>query len=513
MHIPPPAPPLGTKLAAEGLPKASVPLGPQIDSAALSAAVSNKFAPTSFGEGRARDANTASSSSAPAEPLHMRMPMPRFVRRALVARIGTASPSPITHLKMSWDPRHTLRALREHQWKATDAQYILLALIGIFSLCMIQNPGPIVKFIVASALLLSLVFPITRQFFIGFLPIGAWLFFFLACGFVPAAWRPPIWVRVLPTAENILYGANISNILSRHTNAVLDVLAWLPYGIIHFGAPFIVSLVLFIFAPPGSTRVFAVSFGYMNVIGVVIQLLFPCAPPWYENMYGLAPASYDMPGSPGGLARIDKLFGTNGYTSTFTASPMVFGAFPSLHSGSAITEALFLSHAFPRLRPVFWTYVLWIWWSTMYLTHHYFVDLVGGGILAVSVYYFAELKYLPQIQPNKILRWEYDYVLHGSAFDRNRIYRLPPLQTSGTAGDEDTDLELAELGSASAMGANGADVWSVGSSTSRSISPVDGSGFSSVVSDTDATSITPHEAWDEQGKRARADTPDIENRV
>ena len=105
-----------------------------------------------------------------------------------------------------------------------------------------------------------------------------------------------------------MYGANLSNILSAHKNVFLDVMAWLPYGIFHYGGPAVCSIVFFVFAPPGTTPIFARTFGYMNLIGVFIQIAFPCSPPWYENMYGLAPANYSMPGSPAGLGRIDKLF-------------------------------------------------------------------------------------------------------------------------------------------------------------------------------------------------------------
>ena len=177
-----------------------------------------------------------------------------------------------------------------------------------------------------------------------------------------------------------MYGANLSNILSAHQNTFLDIMAWLPYGIIHFGAPVVCSIIMFMFAAPGTVPVFARSFGYMNLVGVSIQLMFPCSPPWYENMYGLAPATYAIKGSPAGLARIDKLFGIALYTPGFTGSPMVFGAFPSLHAGSATIEALFMSHVFPRLRPFFIAYTLWLWWATMYLSHHYAVDLVGGSL-------------------------------------------------------------------------------------------------------------------------------------
>lgn len=59
---------------------------------------------------------------------------------------------------------------------------------------------------------------------------------------------------------------------------------------------------------------------------------------------------------------------------------MVFGAMPSLHAGCATIEALFLAHVFPRLRWVFYGYIAWIWWATLYLQHHYAVDLIAGSL-------------------------------------------------------------------------------------------------------------------------------------
>lgn len=233
--------------------------------------------------------------------------------------------------------------------------------------------------------------------------------------FVPSDWRPAIWVRVLPALENILYGANISNILSAHQNVALDVLAWIPYGLCHYGAPFVTSLIMFFFGPPGYVPVFARTFGYISMTAVAIQLLFPCSPPWYENLYGLAPADYSMQGNPAGLARIDKLLGIDLYTSGFKQSPVVFGAFPSLHAADSTLAALFMSQVFPRLKPLFVTYTLWMWWATMYLSHHYAVDLVGGGLLATIAFYFAKTRFLPRVQVDKLFRWDYDYVEVGDA--------------------------------------------------------------------------------------------------
>ncbi|KAI9682726.1 MAG: Aureobasidin resistance protein Aur1 [Trizodia sp. TS-e1964] len=379
----------------------------------------------------------------------------RKLRSALRSRQSPASS--LASLQSSFSPRNTLRSLRAHRWSYYDGQYLFLMVFAIFSLCIIETPGPVVKTLVATALLTALVLPITRQFFLPFLPIATWLVLFYGARFIPTEYRPPIWVRVLPTLENIFYGANLSNILSAHQNAVLDILACLPYGITHFGAPFVCSAILFVFGPPGMLPVFARSFGYMNLIGVLIQLVFPCSPPWYENMYGLAPANYSMKGSPAGLARIDQLFGADLYTSAFTASPVVFGAFPSLHAGCATIEALFMSHLFPRMRPVFVLYTLWIWWATMYLSHHYAVDLVGGSLLAGVVFYVAKSNFLPRLQSDKMLRWDYDFVEVGD-------------------DSQSPGFEFAVLNSKFLNPNSDSDEWTVGSSSSissGSISPID----------------------------------------
>ncbi|KAI6245503.1 Inositol phosphorylceramide synthase catalytic subunit aur1 [Erysiphe necator] len=352
-------------------------------------------------------------------------PIPRRYRRRLRSKFRS-SISPTTNIaavETSFNPRDTVRALRAHKWSAYDAKYLILIVITVFCLSVSRAPGPILKTGAASLLIAVLLIPVTRQFFLPVLPILTWVLFFFNARFIPAEYRPHIWVKVLPALENILYGANLSNILSAHQHSVLDLLAWIPYGILHFGGPFVWAALMFVCAPPGTVPVFAQTFGYLNIAGVAIQLIFPCSPPWYESMYGLAPANYSIKGSPAGLRRIDELFGVDLYTSSFTASPLVFGAFPSLHSGNAVLEAFFMSHCFPKLRLPVIIYAMWMWWATMYLSHHYAVDLVGGGMLAAIAFYIAKSKFLPRIQPGKLFRWEYDFVECGE-FKENFEYGL-----------------------------------------------------------------------------------------
>ncbi|KAF1945650.1 PAP2-domain-containing protein [Clathrospora elynae] len=325
--------------------------------------------------------------------------------------------SSIASLETSWSPSDTLRSLRTHSWSIYDAQYLFLAIVAIFSLSVSEAPGPFVKTFIATLLMTGLCLPITRQFLLPLLPTLTWLFLFSSCKYISPEYRPVIWVRVLPALENILYGANLSNILSANKHTVLDLLAWIPYGVVHYVSPVVVSGCMFIWGPPGTLPIWARSFGYMNIIAVLIQIVFPCAPPWYENTYGLAPANYSIHGDAAGLKAIDKLFGADIYTSTFLGSPMVFGAFPSLHSGWATMETLFMGHVFPKLFPVYVFYTMWLWWSTMYFSHHYAVDLVAGSLLAGICYFFSRAKFLPRPQSDKEFRWDYDYVEVGDPMD------------------------------------------------------------------------------------------------
>ncbi|KAG9092430.1 Aureobasidin resistance protein Aur1 [Ceratobasidium sp. 392] len=263
----------------------------------------------------------------------------------------------VSRLNLSTSPSETLTKLRNHNftWAEISEYAFLIALAMLWLVVM-----PIIPFLLKLMILplctAILVVPITSQFFVPAAPVLVWALSWYASQFIPSEYRPQISVALLPTLESVLYGGNISDILTRYTNPVLDILAWLPYGVIHFTAPFVVAAALWLWrgnAGKGNNealKLWARAFGYMNLAGVLIQLVFPCAPPWYELIYGLTPANYSIHGDPGGLARIDALFHSRGYTDGFSSSPLVFGAFPSLHSGSATIEALFVSHFFPQLR-------------------------------------------------------------------------------------------------------------------------------------------------------------------
>ena len=297
---------------------------------------------------------------------------------ALIAAVG--------RMDKSLDPRDSLEKLRRHKFTFSDSIYIFHIVLAAIWIYLWPLAWPI-KLLIPIFYTGLLLIPFTSQFFIPATPILAWVMTFFSSRFIPVAYRPPISVSLLPTLESVLYGANISDILTRFTHPILDIIAWLPYGVLHFTVPFVVSIFIWLFRPKEALHFWARAFGYMNLIGVLIQIALPCAPPWYELIYGLTPANYGMPGSAGGLMRIDRLLGGNGYQKTFSTAPVVFGAFPSLHAGHATIEALTWSHFFPWLRPYAWAYTGVLYWATMYLTHHYLIDVVCGACLATACFY------------------------------------------------------------------------------------------------------------------------------
>lgn len=112
--------------------------------------------------------------------------VPHRLRRRLRSKLrNRQSPaSSLASLQTSFSPADTLRALQSHRWSVNDAQWVLLAILGIFCLSIMEHPGPLMKTSIATLLLFSLLLPITRQFFLPFLPIAAYLIWFYACRYV-----------------------------------------------------------------------------------------------------------------------------------------------------------------------------------------------------------------------------------------------------------------------------------------------------------------------------------------
>lgn len=122
---------------------------------------------------------------------------------------------------------------------------------------------------------------------------------------------------------------------------------------------------------------------WLNLAAYAIYLLYPAAPPWYVDRYGIGPAVLTAPPESGGAARFDALLGVSWFAQFYGRNANVFGAIPSLHVGQTFLAVLY-AWRFRSLRVFatgFWALVAF---ASVYLNHHYVVDGLVGMTLAVG---------------------------------------------------------------------------------------------------------------------------------
>jgi len=177
-----------------------------------------------------------------------------------------------------------------------------------------------------------------------------------------------------------------------HTKTILDILAgcfylcWVP-------VPILFGIYLFFTKKRVGYIHFALTFLWVNLIGFVIYYLCPSAPPWYIELHGFAFNPHTA-GNTAGLGRFDALVHVPVFHSLYAQSSNVFAAMPSLH---ASYPTIVLYHAFRNRQrwfaKIFFAIVmLGIWFTAVYASHHYLLDVIAGILCAftgIATYHWA----------------------------------------------------------------------------------------------------------------------------
>lgn len=154
----------------------------------------------------------------------------------------------------------------------------------------------------------------------------------------------------------------------------------------------------------GSSLLHRFTWGFLllNLLGFVVQVLYPVAPPWYVEQFGYVRPDAQIPGDPAGLARVDAIIGFEYFQGVYGRAAYVFGAMPSLHVAYPVWIAL---HARPLvMRLGAWFYATMMAFFAVYFTHHYVLDLVAGALLSTTVYGVLTLPSL-RGRPRAVYAW------------------------------------------------------------------------------------------------------------
>lgn len=165
------------------------------------------------------------------------------------------------------------------------------------------------------------------------------------------------------------------------TTPVLDFLTGLAYAIYIVEA---IGLLFYLYFKD-ERRMSHLAWGFLiiNIMGMTTYLLYPAAPPWYVEDYGLGPANLAAAPSAAGTAAFDAMLGINYFKNFYARNTNVFGAMPSLHVGYptlvlCVTATMGVPWAVST-----GLFALWVAFSAVYLRHHYVFDVIFGALYAV----------------------------------------------------------------------------------------------------------------------------------
>lgn len=209
----------------------------------------------------------------------------------------------------------------------------------------------------------------------------------------------PVDVESLYNAEKAVFGITVGNdvltpneFFALHTSAIADFFAgifylcWVPLPIV-FG--------LWLYFKGKSTPYvhFALVFLLVNLIGFAFYYVHPAAPPWYVAQHGFE-AIEGTPGSVAGLGRFDEMTGLGIFDMLYARNSNVFAALPSLHSAYTLVAFLY-AVKYPCSNVWRWILgivTLGIWFTAVYSSHHYVIDVLCG--ITTALVGFLVFEYL-----------------------------------------------------------------------------------------------------------------------
>ena len=203
--------------------------------------------------------------------------------------------------------------------------------------------------------------------------------------------RGTIHVADLYAADMALFGVTtaagpmvLTEYFRLHPHVVLD----LACGFAYLSYIYEVILGGFYLFFKDRRRMTHLAWGFLavNLMGMATYLIYPAAPPWYVEQYGLGPAVLDALPSAAGAARFDELLGITYFAGFYSRNINVFGAMPSLHCAYPVLFFCVVAGMGRGWAVTTLAYALLMALSAVYLRHHYVLDVLFGALYAVVAY-------------------------------------------------------------------------------------------------------------------------------
>ena len=172
---------------------------------------------------------------------------------------------------------------------------------------------------------------------------------------------------------------------------ILDLATTFLY-VAHFALPLVVAFVFWI----SERRLFyryLMALMLMSFAAFLCYLLLPVAPPRFAGAYGESLAVRDIARDT--FEQLHFAPVTTWLYGSISGNPVA--AMPSLHSAYPLLAFLFVRTRWPRASLILLAWSAAIWFSVVYLGHHYVIDVVAGMAFAVGAYWV--------LQNSKLASW------------------------------------------------------------------------------------------------------------
>lgn len=167
-----------------------------------------------------------------------------------------------------------------------------------------------------------------------------------------------------------------------------DYLALVVYSM-HFALPCIFAFLLWITRKERFWR-FTIAFCLMTYSAFAFFLLYPAAPPWLANSWGVVSGIGWPAGSVTASIGVAPIQALDTVSIWQNASPHPVAAMPSLHAGFPWLILLFAVRYFRWKGLLVVPYNLALWFSVVYLANHWVVDILAGMAWATLAFVITD---------------------------------------------------------------------------------------------------------------------------
>ena len=262
---------------------------------------------------------------------------------------------------------------------------VIVLVVWLVVTCLFVGFRP--EHIYLAVLLGSLLFitATTRKLVVALLPFILFGISYDWMNILPNYEVNPVDIKGLYESEKSLFGiataagtVTPNEFFAAHTSKVLDFLAgcfylcWVP-------VPILFGLWLYFKKQYKVYLHFSMVFLLVNLLGFTFYYIHPAAPPWYAALHGFDFIA-GTPGEVAGLGAWDEMTGLGIFNGLYSRNSNVFAALPSLHAAYMLVAFIYSLRARCSnwLRALFAIICVGIWFTAVYTSHHYIIDVLAG---------------------------------------------------------------------------------------------------------------------------------------